>query len=122
MKWGDSRECAEWCSTTLSGSPAKDFNTRERQHKKKGERHNTSDKSRKFHYNKEKNVGPSIHSFMTKEGIQNQDKNTFVSCYLYFIYKTSEDRQRYDCDFRKTDDIQFCGYRSFHSEANETLI
>ena len=79
--------CGMVHAATLSGSPAKDFSSmRERQHKKKGERHNTSDKSRKFQHNIEKNVGPSIHSFMTKEGIQNQDKNTFVSCYLYNIY------------------------------------
>ena len=38
---GDSRECAEWCTTTLSGSPAKDFSTRERQHKKKDITHQT---------------------------------------------------------------------------------
>ena len=50
---GDSRECAEWCTATLSGSPAKDFSTRERQNRKKGERHNTSEKSKKFQYNKE---------------------------------------------------------------------
>ena len=48
----------------------------------------------------------------------------YHAIYIIYIYsyKTSEDRQRFDCDFRKTDDIQFCGYRSFHSEANETLI
>ena len=55
---GDSRECAEWCRAALSGSPAKDFtSTRERQHKMQGERQNTSDESRKFQHNKEKNVG-----------------------------------------------------------------
>ena len=47
------------------------------------ERHNTSDESRKFQHNIEKNVGWSIHSIKTTEGMQNQDENTFVSCYLY---------------------------------------
>ena len=47
---GKNRMCGMVHAATLSGSPAKDFNTRERQHKKKGERHNTSDKSRKFQH------------------------------------------------------------------------
>ena len=51
------RMCEMVHAATLSGSPAKDFNMGERQHNKKGERHNTSDKSRKFQHNIEKNVG-----------------------------------------------------------------
>ena len=50
--------CGMVQGATLSGSPTKDFNsTRERQHEKRGERQNTSDESRKFQHNKEKNVG-----------------------------------------------------------------
>ena len=49
--------CGMVHAATLSGNLAKDFNMRERQHKKKVERHNTSDESKKFQHNIEKNVG-----------------------------------------------------------------